>query len=248
MKINKKTIQIIILILIILGVGYYFFNEFYSDKKNSDNNYYVDNNYKIEQASLEEIFEFKIFNENLNEEQINKYKEKFDNLVKQVKTFEKDKISLSVLNSLGQIKNILHDFDGARKVWEYACIINPKNSISFFNLGTLYSENLKDNEKAEINFMKALQNSAGEKANEQYYRGVVNFYTYFYTEKKQQIEKILLQGLETEQYKNNQDLLALLATYYGNNNQKQKAIEYWGKVLEIDPNNKAVINEIEKLK
>ena len=239
LKKTKLTIQIIILILIILGVGYYFINEFYLKNKY----------YKFEKSNitLEQIFEFKVMRNDLNEEQIQDYQDRFDSKVLNVFAAE-DNFNFSALNSIGNIKRILYDFEGARDVWEYVGYMREENSLSFFNLGNLYAEDLKDNKKAEENFLKCLENSTGEAGNEQYYLGIVNFYKYYYSEKKQKIEKILLDSLKTEEYKNNQTILSLLATYYGDNNQPIKALEYWQKILVMDPENEGVKLEIENLK
>lgn len=238
-KKSQPTIQIIVLILVILGIGYYFLNEFYLSKNKTENQNIA--------VSLDQIFEFKVVRSDLTQEQINKYQSEFNEDVKRILA-SPDKFNFDALNGMAMIKKILYDFEGARDAWEYISIMRPKNSLSFFNLGNLYAEEFKDNQKAEYNFLKCLENSEGESGNEQYYRGIVNFYTYYYPERKEQIEKILLEILKTEQYKKSQDVLALLATYYQNNNQNNKALEYWQKVLELDPENEVVKEEIERLK
>jgi len=229
---RKKLIQIIILIIIILGVGYYFLNEFYLSKP------------KL--ANLEELFEFKVVRQDLTQAQIDDYKNRFESNITQIQSSESGFI-LSSFNSMGMIKKILYDFEGAEKIWEYTGFKSPKNSLSFFNLGILYMEDLKDNKKAEKNFLIALENSEGERGNEQYYRMVFDFYTYYYPQKESKIEGILLDVLRLEVYQNNPDILSLLATYYGNNGQKEKALKYWQKVLMLNPDNEAVKNEIYKL-
>ena len=232
---NNKKIQIIILILVILGAGFYFFNEFYNKQEQ-----------ETFTVTLDEIAEFKVIRQDLTDEQIDKYKSEFEENVNESMQ-SNEKFVFNALNRIGMIKKIMHDFNGAEKVWMYMIVHRPENSVVYFNLGNLYMEDLKDNEKAEKAFLLALENSANESANEQYYRGIVTFYTYSYPEKKQEIEKILFNALEMEQYENSQTLMALLATYYQNNNQKEKAVEYWEKVLEIDPNNEAVMGEIKRL-
>jgi tetratricopeptide (TPR) repeat protein len=233
---KKKTIYIVILIVLLAGVGFYFYKE--NNKKPIE---------KQKEITLEQILVLNIKRTDLTHEQETKYKLDFEEDKKDVLT-SSDGFNMSALINIGSIKRGVGDFEGARDVWEYVGVKRPDNSISFFNLGQLYAENLKDNQKAEESFLRCLENSIGESGNEQYYRGVVDFYTYFYPEKISEVEKILLEALETEQYQNSQDLLALLATYYGKNGQKEKALEYWQRVLKIDPGNEGVKMEIERLK
>jgi len=233
---KKKAIYIIILFLLLAGIGFYFFSE----RKTQDRG-------QEDLTSLDKILTLEIKRTDLSETQITRYQENFAEDKKIVLT-SSNAFDLSALNDIAMIKRMAGDFEGARDVWNYVSLKSPKNSVSFFNLGQLYAEDLKDNKKAEEGFLKALENSQGESGNEQYYRGVVDFYTYYYPEKISEVEKILLAALATEQYQNSQDLLALIAAYYGNNGKKEKALEYWQKVLKIDPGNEAVKAEIEKLK
>jgi tetratricopeptide (TPR) repeat protein len=59
---------------------------------------------------------------------------------------------------LGSYRKAIGDYEAARDIWEYASAIRPKNSISFGNLGSLYALYLRDYEKAEFNFLKAIEN------------------------------------------------------------------------------------------
>lgn len=229
-------IYIIILVLLAAGIGFYFYNE----KKQP-------NGEQPSAVSLDKILTLDIKKTNLSQEQIASFQENFAADKKLVLTTTST-FNLAAFNDIAMIKRMVGDFEGARDAWAYIGLKSPKNSVSFLNLGQLYAEDLKDNKKAEENFLMALENSKGESGNEQYYRGVVDFYTYFYPEKIGEVEKILLAAVATEQYQNSQDLLALLATYYQNNGQKEKALEYWRKVLLIDPDNEGVKGEIERLK
>jgi tetratricopeptide (TPR) repeat protein len=100
---------------------------------------------------------------------------------------------------LGVYRKMINDYEGAAEVWEYAGVISPKNSTSFNNLGDIYAYYLKDNKKAEENFLKALENDP----NKIYiYRNVYEFYRYVMkdTEKSRQIlEKGIELNLDTSQ-------------------------------------------------
>jgi tetratricopeptide (TPR) repeat protein len=233
----KKIIYIIILVLLATGIGFYFYREQAKKKTPAEQ----------KTANLEQILLLNIKRTDLPAEKIAQYQKDFAEDKKLILNSE-DAFNMSALMNIGQIKSGVGDFDGARDAWEYVSAKRPKNSLSFFNLGQLYAEKFKDNQQAEENFLKTLENSKDENGNEQYYRGVVDFYTYFYPEKITEVEKILLAALQTELYQNSQDLMALLATYYGNNGQKEKALEYWQKILKMDPGNTGVKGEIERLK
>jgi tetratricopeptide (TPR) repeat protein len=233
---NKKIIYLIILILLLAGIGFYFYNE----RKPSQSE-------QTSSSALDKILTLEIKRTDLTQEQIARYQEEFAKDKKIILTAP-DTFNLAAFINVGTIKKIVGDFEGARDAWEYASLKSPKNSVSFFNLGLLYAEDLKDNQKAEANYLKCLENSKGESGNEQYYRGVVDFYTYFYPAQISEVEKILLAALQEERYQNSQDLMALLATYYQNNGQKEKAIEYWQKILIINPDNEGAKNELEELK
>lgn len=232
---TKKIIQITVFVIVVLAVGYYFINEFYLSKTSE------------QEFNVEEMLEFKLVREDFVQEQIDDYQQRFEKIKNQILASGND-FNFSAFNSLGMIKKALYDFEGAKQVWEYANIKSPKNSLSFFNLGILYMDDLKDNQKAEENFLIVLKNSKGEKGNEQYYRIIVGFYAYYYPEKKAQIEKILLDALKLENYKDNVNILALLAAYYQDEGQKEKALEYWERALVLDPENEAIKNEINNLK
>lgn len=239
MHINKKSIQVIILIVVILAVGFYFFNEFYLSKR-GDNN-------KKSSFNLEEMLQYKIVRQDLTAEQIKGYQDKFDKY-KELLLGAPDNFDFNFWNGLAMTKKIVGDFIGAETIWKYMSYMRPANSLSPFNLANLYAEDLKDNQKAEEQFILTLEKSKAESANEQYYRGVADFYTYYYQEKKTKLEKILLEALQSTQYQNNQTILSLLATYYQNNGEPDEALKYWQQVLVLDPNNTGVKAEIERLK
>ena len=83
--------------------------------------------------------------------------------------------SFNELLALGLEKKRINDYEGARDAWERAGVVSPTNSISFNNLGDLYAYYLKDNKKAEENFLIAIKNGP----NQIYiYRSLYEFYRY----------------------------------------------------------------------
>lgn len=59
---------------------------------------------------------------------------------------------------LGQLRKLIEDYEGAILAWDYAGLVIPTNAISYANIGDIYGYYLKDNEKAEENFAKAIEN------------------------------------------------------------------------------------------
>ena len=58
---------------------------------------------------------------------------------------------------LGLNREAIGDYEGARQVWEYAKLVRSNNFVVRGNLGDLYAYYLKDNQKAEENYLKALE-------------------------------------------------------------------------------------------
>ena len=88
---------------------------------------------------------------------------------------KKDSDNLENWLVLGVYRKIIGDYEGAKEVWEYASIIRPQNSVSFNNLGELYAYYLKDNKKAEENYIKAIENDPSAIY---IYRNFFDFYRY----------------------------------------------------------------------
>lgn len=236
-KKTKLIIQIILFVILLVALIYYFTGE----KQKKDNQ-----SAQTKPITLEEIFVFNPLRTDLTTAQVERYRQEFE-AEKKIITQDQSGFNFDALNHIAMIKKIVGDYSGAEATWKYVGLARPQNSVSFFNLAQLYAQDLKDNQKAEENFLITLKNSAGETGNEQYYITIVDFYTYFYSEKKTEAEKILLEALTTEQYKDSQDILALLATYYQGGGQPVKAKEYWQKVLQLYPENSAAKKAIEKL-
>ena len=59
---------------------------------------------------------------------------------------------------LGIYRKMIGDLEGAKECWEYAGFLAPQSPTPFNNLGDLYANYLKDNKKAEENFLIAIKN------------------------------------------------------------------------------------------
>ena len=147
---------------------------------------------------------------------------------------------------VGVIKKFFGDYLGARDAWEYASLIRPQNSTSFANLGGLYALYLKDYYKAELSYKKAIENSPGDIY---LYTSLADLYSSSEPageSRSNKIIKTIESGLSSNP--DNQTLLSYLARFYKEQGNFSKALEYYQKVLALDPHNKAVAAEIDALK
>ncbi|MDP2696254.1 MAG: hypothetical protein Q8O87_03355 [bacterium] len=94
---------------------------------------------------------------------------------------------------VGVIKHFFNNHDGAKDVWEYAKLVNPKHSTAYYNLGGLYAWYLNDLEAAEENYLEALEI---DPTLPYIYLGLAEFYSVFYTDKNDQIEEVISRGLK----------------------------------------------------
>ena len=116
--------------------------------------------------------------------------------------------SFNELLALGLEKKGINDYEGARDAWERAGAVSPTNSVSFNNLGDLYAYYLKDNKKAEENFLTAIKNGP----NQIYiYRSLYEFYRY--VAKDNAKAKVILQKGITANPDISQDLKYLLDNF-----------------------------------
>jgi tetratricopeptide (TPR) repeat protein len=172
-----------------------------------------------------------------------KYAERF---IKIGDMINKDPNNLLDWLALASVMKGAKDYAGAEKVWLYIIQRWPDDPVAFGNLGDLYTNFLPDYPKAEWAYQKAIDVSSGIAEHLIYYRNLHELYKHYYQEKSDLADDILLEALE--RYPDELDFLALLATYYRDNKQKEKAIEYFEKLLEIEPNNQAAQRDLERLK
>lgn len=77
--------------------------------------------------------------------------------------------------NLAIYRKMINDYEGARDIWEFLVAVNPKDVVSYSNLGSLYAFFLKNPQKAEENFMKAVNAGSGDVS---LYRNFYEFYRY----------------------------------------------------------------------
>lgn len=200
---KKKILFIIFVLLVCGGLGFYFYQKLVSKEKNIDisdqlagNDDMISvgdiaiqgegdvNGIKIEKIDIVNDSyvanipvpdldrEIKIAG-NISEDAIRIATNKIKDISDQLK---KDSDNLENWLLLGIYRKMLNDYEGVRLAWEYAGAIRPKSPTPFNNLGELYAYQLKDNIKAEENYLIAIKNDPSAIY---IYRNFFDFYRYF---------------------------------------------------------------------
>ncbi len=224
---TKVIIEIVLFLAIIGGTTYYFIS-----KKNTE---------EWEGKKISDSYlEFNVKNENIPQEKLDQFYNKFT-IAKSA--IESDVDNFNAWKDLAVVKKSIGDYEGARDAWLHMNDMRPANRVSFGNLGDLFTHFIVDYPRAIEQYRIAMQN---DPAYIDFYRSVFQIYNEYWLEKKDLAEGVLLEGLEKNP--DNVDLLALLAGYYAENTQKDKAVETYEKLIKIAPANDAAKTELEKLK
>lgn len=102
-------------------------------------------------------------------------------------------------------KKMAGDYTGAEEIWVYLTSVNPQGFIPYNNLGDLYAYHLRDDAKAERNFLKALELAPGQAS---LYRSIYEFYR-FVLKDEVKAREILGRGIKLN-ISGSQDLQRLL--------------------------------------
>ena len=79
-----------------------------------------------------------------------------------------------------------------------------------------------------------------------YILNLANIYRYKYPGKEGLFEKTLLDA--EKKFSDNVDIISTLAAYYRQTKQKDQAIFYYEKLVQLDPNNQTAKQDLEELK
>ena len=143
---------------------------------------------------------------------------------------------------LGVMKKTIGDFEGARDAWEYASVIQPKNSLSYANLGELYWRYLREYPKSEKNFRTSITHKPDDEAT---YVSLAELYHYSMPEKYNAAPGVLLEGLTA--IPENGTLMRRLAYLYEQRKEYAAALEWWRKIAEKTPDDSEVSGKIKSL-
>lgn len=118
----------------------------------------------------------------------------------------------------------------AARWWKKGLKMQPDNDIGWYNLGNAYRD-AKEYGNAEKAYEKSISLASGDEIDGCLALG--EMYHYNYTKKRRMEDNVYLKCLKRSP--NQRDLIARLALYYRDTNQKQKAILYFDKLFTIEP-------------
>ncbi|OGY46068.1 MAG: hypothetical protein A2744_04100 [Candidatus Buchananbacteria bacterium RIFCSPHIGHO2_01_FULL_44_11] len=134
---------------------------------------------------------------------------------------------------VGVLYQRLHEYDLAKKSFEVAAEILPGEGLAFANLAELYVFNFKDFDQAVENYKKAIANDYWQVS---WYRSLADLYRSKFPDKISEIEPLMLQGVEKNPGTAS-DYYGYLLTFFWEQGEFQKALDYGKKLLALDPNN-----------
>lgn len=143
---------------------------------------------------------------------------------------------------LGMVRKLLNDYKGAEQAWLEATKIAPENSAPFANLADLYTFFLRDYKKAEELYIKTLTIFPTVDG----YRSFADFYRISAPDSPNKVEDVILQGLKV--FPDRPDLLGYLGSYFKEIGRKEKAIEYYEKLIAVSPDHPGARADLDKLK
>ena len=204
--------------------------------------------YRIEGAKKEQIqsiAELTIIRDDISEDMLTEYTEKF-NGSRDIFLTNPGVESYYAINNIAQIKKLVGDLDGAEEAWIYAHELSPNSYLVNGNLAQLYMFDLRNYEKAEEFYLKAIapENISGTGNLATY---ISDLYTLYHDIEKDdaKAEGILKRGLE--RLPDDTYLNFLTARFYRGKGDTVNARRYYDKVVALDPSNVIARKELESL-
>ena len=109
-----------------------------------------------------------------------------------IAALEKDPHVFDEWMNLAILRKTVDDYEGARQIWEFLTVVNPKHQGPYANLGALYAFDLKDPARAEKNFTIALDLW---KKDTTVWRNAYDFYRYVRKD-DQRAKEVLVNGVK----------------------------------------------------
>lgn len=170
----KNKIIVLIIILAVFGGGYYFWKNYEKADENIS-----------KQPSLEREI-------NITANIADETKELAQGKIEEIRGNLKENSDLrSSWLDLASYYKLIGDYDGAREVWEYMVYEDSSDFVPLYNLGNLYGYYLKDYDKAEEYFNKAVEVSPNYIAT---YAAFYDFYMDY--DKPDMAENVIKRGIE----------------------------------------------------
>ncbi|MBI5621694.1 tetratricopeptide repeat protein [Candidatus Falkowbacteria bacterium] len=171
----------------------------------------------------------------LSEQEKTTYQEAADKL-------SKNNNDADSLLSLARLRDYGGDPEGALRLYEKVLEQRPQDIVILNNMAVIYYS-IGEYEQAEGKYQQIL---AVTPKWTNAYRELVNLYRYKLTDKYSTVPELLQKGFDaTPEAK--EDFYALFAVYYEDVDDLQQAIEYYNKVLEVNPNNTGAASALDSL-
>ena len=151
------------------------------------------------------------------------------------------------LIALAQLKYDFRDLDGAITVYLKALEIQPTNTLILNNLADIYIQK-KDYQKAADMYLRIIDHTP-KWVNA--YRNLATIYKFQLKDKYPDMEEILLEGIKIiEELEGGApiDFYSMLAVFYDETGEIDKAIEYYEIVVKLTPENTSAKMRLEELK
>ena len=173
-------------------------------------------------------------------------KETYDSYVNELSrlkdVLENDPLAVESWVRLGQIKKVFNNYTGARDAWEYVSSIIEPDALLSFNLANLYGFDLKDSKRAVEYYERALELDSD---NYDYVIGTIDYYRTM-DDKRNRINELI--GVALSINPGDSSLLSYIGRYYQDIKNYDKAVEYYEKALQLDPNNEFLKSDLDKVR
>ncbi|MDO8559476.1 MAG: hypothetical protein Q7S23_00355 [bacterium] len=188
-------------------------------------------------TGLERYFAFKVVGKNIDPIVVERERGVFDSAVQLLRD---DPDYFDGWITIGGIKKAMGDFEGAADVWDYAGQIRPANSLSFNNLGDLYTNFLYDPVQAEAAYRQAISNSAGEDRNTFFWASLFDLYRYKINDQDKAFA-VIDEGIIANPARVELPLRA--ARHAAQIGERAKALAYYQQALRLAPKDAALQQE-----
>ncbi len=177
-----------------------------------------------------------------SEEFKTKYQKSFDEAIKKI---QETPDSFLAWMDLAFVKNVLGDYAGARDIWIYAGELSPSQARSHQNLAFLYFDHYKDYEKAELEYLLAIEK---EPAIISSYKDLAALYRFNFEGRKGESYQMLELGFQKNKESGGVELLAQAGVWAMQDGEIDAAIAYYEEFLKIDPQDPTVLQDLARLK
>lgn len=158
------------------------------------------------------------------------YVERLKNVFELLDTVDQEGDMVDATLSVGLYLNLLGETDLAIEQYEYLLINRPTHSTVMNNLAWIYIEG-GEYEKAEEYFKTNIENNPDFS---NWYINLADLYRSYIPEKKSEIPTLIQGGIDVKV--EDFALTMYLAEYYESEKDYEKALDWYNKALEINPN------------